>query len=95
MLGLLLLEFNDDVREGNGNQICRCLQFFLQLFKATKWKNYAIEAFIMLAQLNFFFSSMNVQSTKMVLYHTHLRMPGRNVSCDLHRSISTGFANAQ
>lgn len=36
MLGLLLLELNDAVREGNGNQICRCLQFFLPLFKATK-----------------------------------------------------------
>ena len=34
-LGLLLQEFNDALREGDGQRIIRCWRYFLLLFKAT------------------------------------------------------------
>lgn len=55
-LGLLLMEFIDAIREGDGDRIIRCWRFFLPLFKSTRRKNYAVESFILLAQLDFLFS---------------------------------------
>ena len=34
-LGLLLLEFKDAIREGDGSRVLRCWKYFLPLFKAT------------------------------------------------------------
>ena len=83
-LGLLLMEFNDAIREGDGNRICRCWQFFLPIFKATKRKNYAIEAFVLLAQLHFLFTPrMAAQLKWSRTINTHGR-PGKNIPCDLH-----------
>ena len=83
-LGLLLIEFNDAIREGDGTRICRCWKFFLPLFKATNRKNYAIEAFVMLAQLNFTFTPRMAAQLKWCrTINTHGR-PGKNISCDLH-----------
>ena len=53
--GLLLMEFDDAIREGDGNRIRRCWQYFLLIFKVPGRKNYSIEALTLLAQLNFFF----------------------------------------
>lgn len=61
---VLLLEFNDAIREGDGDRIVRCWQFFLLIFKATKRKNYAVEAFILLAQLKFLFTPRMVAQLK-------------------------------
>lgn len=55
-LGLLLMEFNDGVREGDGNRILRCWRYFLLLFKASNRTNYSIEAFTLLAQYEYLFS---------------------------------------
>lgn len=83
-LGLLLMEFNDAIREGDGNRICRCWQYFLLIFKATGRKNYSIEALTLLAQLNFFFSPRMAAQLKWGrTVNTHGR-PGKNVPCDLH-----------
>ena len=43
-LGLLLLEFKDGICEGDGNRVLRCWKYFL-FIRATKHKNYCIEAF--------------------------------------------------
>lgn len=78
------MEFNDAVREGDGNRICRCWQYFLLIFKATQRKNYAVEAFTLLAQLNFLFSPrMAAQLKWSRTINTHGRA-GKNISCDLH-----------
>ena len=52
-LGLLLLEFNDSIRWSDGDRIFRCWRYFMVLFKSTSHKNYAIEAFVLLAQEKF------------------------------------------
>ena len=83
-LGLILIEFNDAIREGDGDRICKCWQFFLPIFKSTRQKNYAIEAFTLLAQLNFLFAPrMATQLKWSHTINTHGR-PGKNISCDLH-----------
>ena len=55
-LGLLLLEFVDAIREGDGSRILRCWQYFLPIFHATNRTNYSIEAFNLLAQEKFLLS---------------------------------------
>lgn len=83
-MGLLLIEFNDGIREGDGNRICRCWQFLMLIFKATGRKNYSVEAFTLLAQLNLIFSPrMAAQLKWSRTVNVHGR-PGRNIPCDLH-----------
>ena len=83
-LGLLLIEFNDAVREGDGTRIIRCWRYFLLLFKATNRSNYAIEAFTLLSQFDFLLPHrLARQLAWSRTVNTHGR-PGKNVSCDLH-----------
>ena len=83
-LGLLLMELNDAVREGDGHRIIRCWRFFLLLFKASNRKNYSIEAFTLLCQFHFIFSErMKQQLVWSCTVDIHGR-PGKNVSMDLH-----------
>ena len=49
-LGLLLLEFKDAIKEGDGTRVLRCWKYFLIIFWATGHKYYCIEAFIFLMQ---------------------------------------------
>ena len=49
MLGLLLMDFADATREGDGNRIVRVWKHLLPLFKATGRTNYFVEAFTFLA----------------------------------------------
>lgn len=83
-LGLFLMEFVDSVREGDGERICRCWSFLLVIFKATGRKNYAIEAFKLLAQLNFVFSPRMAAQLKWSRTVNVHGLPGRNIAMDLH-----------
>ena len=83
-LGLLIKEFNDSVREGDGNRIIRCWRYFLLLFKANGRTNYSIEAFNLLAQHDFLLSprmAMQLTWNRTVNMHGFI---GRNISSDLH-----------
>ena len=83
-LGLLYMEFTDAIREGDGERILRCWRYFMIVFKACGRKNYAIEAFTMLAQYHFLFTDrMRMQLIWSRTVNAHGR-PGKNVSCDLH-----------
>ena len=48
-LGLLFLNYRDAIKEGDGQRVMLCWKYFLPIFKATNRQNYAIEAFITLA----------------------------------------------
>ncbi len=83
-LGLLLMEFTDAIREGDGTRIIRCWRYFLLLFKASDRKNYAIEAFTLLAQHKYLFSprmAKQLQWSRTVNVHGR---PGKNIPADLH-----------
>jgi len=49
-LGLLLAEFKDAVKEGDGPRVIRCWRFLLPIFRAARRNNYAIQAFTLLAK---------------------------------------------
>lgn len=78
------MEFIDAIREGDDDRIIRCWRFFLPLFKSTQRKNYAVESFILLAQLDFLFSPrMAAQLKWNCTVNIHGKI-GRNIPCDLH-----------
>ncbi len=97
-LGLLLMEFNDGIHEGDGERIIRCWRYFLPIFKLDKRTNYSIEAFILLAQHQFLFTErQKAQLTWSRTINTHGKS-GKNISCDLHmehlnRDIKTAIAS--
>jgi L1 cell adhesion molecule like protein len=83
-LGLLLMEFGDAVREGDGTRILRCWRYFLLLFKASDRTNYSIEAFTLLAQYEYLLSprmAMQLKWSRKVNVHGR---PGKNIAADLH-----------
>lgn len=83
-LGLLLMEFIDSIREGDGERIIRCWRYFLPLFKSSGRSNYAIEAFNLLFQYEYIFTprmKQQVMWERTVNYHGK---NGKNVSMDLH-----------
>ena len=50
--GLLLLEYKDAIREGDGERILRCWKLMLLYFKYANHFNYQKEAFLLLASVN-------------------------------------------
>ena len=82
-LGLLLIDFNDAVREGDGTRIIRLWRYLL-LYKASNRSNYAIEAFTLLAQFDFLLPhrlARQLAWSRTINTHGHA---GKNVACDLH-----------
>ena len=83
-LGLLLMEFIDAVREGDGERIIRCWKYFLPLFKSSDRTNYSIEAFNLLLELEYV---MTPRMKQQLMWERTINVhgkPGRNVSMDLH-----------
>lgn len=83
-LGLLLMEFVDAVREGDGERIIRCWKFLLPLFKSSERTNYSVEAVTLLTQYYYLFSprmAAQLAWSRTVNTHGHA---GKNISCDLH-----------
>ncbi len=50
--GLLLMEFRDAIKEGDGDRIMRCWKFMLPYFHATGHTKYRLEAFNLLASVH-------------------------------------------
>ncbi len=67
-VGLLLLEFKDAIREGDGNRIIRCWRYMLLIYKATGRTNYTMEALNILLQLRCLFSPRMASQFEMELY---------------------------
>ena len=83
-LTLLHAEFQDAIREGDGERVLRVWKFLLPLFKVSNKVNYSIEAFNVLAQ---YFILLSPRLAEQLLWsrfiNTHGR-PGQNIPCDLH-----------
>ena len=82
-LGLMYMEFQDAIREGDGQRVLRCWKYMLLLCKASNRRNYALEG------LNLLFQYYNYLSPRaeQLLYSRFINvhgLPGRNISCDLH-----------
>ena len=83
-LGLIYSEYSDAIKEGDGERVMRCWKFLMLLFKAAQRKNYACEAFNLLAQQKFILSPrLSKQLTWSRFINTRGGM-GNNVPADLH-----------
>ena len=81
--GLILLDFIDAVREGDGKRIIRVWRFLMLVFKATNCYNYAIQAFTLLMQdMHLFSPWMKAQLEWNRTVNVHGRR-GKNISADL------------
>ena len=83
-LGLLLMEFKDAVKEGDGMRVLRCWKYFLLIFRATGHTNYCIEAMNLLTQ---YYYTLTPQLAQQMLWGRFINNHGKigqNISCDLH-----------
>ena len=83
-LGLLYMEFQDAIREGDGEHILRCWKYLLLIFKASHRTNYSVEAFTWLAQYNFIFSERMRQQLLWSRTINVRGQQGKNIPCYLH-----------
>ena len=83
-LGLLFLEFKDAIREGDGDRVLFVWRYLLLLYKASRRKNYAIEALTLLSQCSFILPANLAEQVKWSRFVNFHGLPGHNISCDLH-----------
>ena len=83
-LGLIYTEFSDAIREGDRERVLRCWKFLMLIFKATQRKNYACEAFNLLAQEKFILSPRLSQQLTWSRFINTRGGKGNNIPCDLH-----------
>ena len=83
-LGLLCMEFEDAIREGDGLRLLRVWKFLLLIFKAAHRKNYSIEALTILVQ---YYALLSPRQREQLLWSRFINMNGRegeNKAADLH-----------
>ena len=81
--GLLLAEFEDAIKEGDGQRVIRCWRFFLLIFKASGRTKYALEAATLLIYLRILPSRISEQ----IIWSRFINVSGKaghNKPCDLH-----------
>ena len=84
-LGLLYFEFQDAIKEGDGNRVMRIWKYLLLLFKASKRKkNYSIEALTLLSQYHVILPPRLAEQLKWSRFVNVHGTVGHNISCDLH-----------
>ena len=83
-LGCFYLEFDDAIKEGDGERVLRCWRYMLPMFVSSGRKNYAIECFHLLMQHDYILSER--QAAEMLwsrFINTHGQQ-GKNIPNDLH-----------
>ncbi len=78
-LGLLYLNFKDSIREGDGTRVMVAWKYFMLIFKATKHKNYAMEALTMLTQYFVILPPNLAEQLKWSRFVNVHGFPGRNI----------------
>ena len=73
-LGLLCLELEDAIREGDGLRLLRVWKFLLLIFKAAHRKNYSIEALTILVQ---YYALLSPRQREQLLWSRFINMNGR------------------
>ncbi len=83
-LGLFYLYFKDSVREGDGTRVMPAWKYFMLIFKATKHKNYALEALTMLTQYFVILPPNLAEQLKWSRFVNVHGYSGCNISADLY-----------
>ena len=82
--GLLMLEFKDAVREGDGPRILRCWKVLLMYFQYAKHKNYQLKTFHLLADVGAAASNRIVHQLTWSRVVNTCGGKGHNIPLDLH-----------
>ena len=82
-LELLIMDFKDAIREGDGDRILSIRKYLMLLFKASGRKNYAIEALTLLSQYFILLPPNFAEQLKWSHRVNSHGLPGHNISCDL------------
>lgn len=80
-LGLLYMEYQE---EGNGDCVFNCWKYLMIIFQAMGRKHYALEAFTLLAQYEWFLPLRQSKQLKFSRFVNFHGWPGCNVSCHLY-----------
>lgn len=96
-LGLLYLDIQDLVREGDGDRDMLDWKYLMLVYKASGRRNYAIEALTLLTQYHIVLPPNLAAQLKWSRFVNVSGLPGCNVSCDLHnehlnREVKTAIA---
>ena len=83
-LGLLLAEFTDAVKEGDGPRVIRVWKFLLPIFSSARRSNYAIQSFNLLAKCHYLASPRIQQQIIWSRFINMRGVPGGNKEMDLH-----------
>lgn len=78
------MEFQDSIREGDGERVLHCWRYLMLIFKATGHRNYALEAFRTLAHLEWILPERQAMQLKYSRFVNVHGRPGCNIPCDLH-----------
>ena len=82
-LGMLIFNFNDAVKEGDGARIVRCWKYMLLLFKAHGHNKYALAALQLLASILALLSPQQAHSLSWNRTVNNRGGAGNNISLDL------------
>ena len=83
-LGMILHEFQDAVKEGDGHRVICIWKLLLPVFSAAKRKNYAIQSFNLLAKCHYLSSPRVKQQLIWSRFVNTRGVPGGNIEMDLH-----------
>ena len=83
-LAMLWHNFHDASKEGDGDRLIRCWKFLLLVFKASRRKNYSIEALNLLLQVGHLLSPREAEQVKWSRCINTSGQPGCNMPMDLH-----------
>jgi L1 cell adhesion molecule like protein len=83
-LGLLLLEFDDSVHEGDGERLIRVWKYLMLIFRAKRKTKYALESLNLLFQANLFLPPRLRQQLLYSRFVNTRGIPGANILIDLH-----------
>ena len=78
------MEYEDAIREGDGNHVLQCWRYLLPIFKASGRTNYSIEAVTMLTQHQFTLTPRQAAELQWNRFTNVHGILGRNIPCDLH-----------
>ena len=84
-LGVLLLEFNDAIREGDGERLpAESLEVLLIIFRASNKKKYSLEGLLLLIQAKTILPPRLQQQLMYSRFVNTRGRPGKNIPMDLH-----------
>ena len=83
-MGLLYLEFQDAIREGDGQRVLVVWNFLFPIFRATGHTNYTLEAFTLLVQYYYLFPPRYAEQLLTARFVNSKGGAGNNIPADLH-----------